>query len=163
MRKGGRAAAFFFADPLRAGHPTNPANKVLWVVGLPRHGMPLTISARRAGSRSPAVRITRPADSEPGEIYPSYVDLPRAGCWRLVLAWGGHRAAIDVQVAPAPAASVPRPAAAAARKVGRKPPVVYVVRHGTTRAVRIGTGSVVAPADRAVPPAGGSCGVPKDI
>jgi len=21
-----------FADPLRAGHPTNPSNKVLWVV-----------------------------------------------------------------------------------------------------------------------------------
>jgi hypothetical protein len=217
---GGRAAAFFFADPLRAGHPTDPANKVLWVVRLPRHGMPLTISARRAGSRSPAVRITRSADSSPGEIYPSYVDLPQTGCWRLALAWDGHRAAIDVQVAPARTASVPPPAGAAPRRAhvqtrsavpgglhgvplvgrtglrllvaadppfvlnvdsgrvtpvtgvnirrypvltvqavgrdavvwadgrsGRNPPVVYVVRHGTTRAIRIGTGSVAAPAD----------------
>jgi hypothetical protein len=26
------AGAFFFANPLRAGHPTNPSNKVLWIV-----------------------------------------------------------------------------------------------------------------------------------
>jgi hypothetical protein len=207
---GGRAAAFFFADPLRAGHPTDPANKVLWVVRQPRDGMPLTISARREGSRSPAVRISRPADSGPGEIYPSYVDLPQAGCWRLALAWGSHRAAIDVQVA-APAAArkartsartaVPRPLhgvplagrtglrllvaadppfvldvdsgrstpvtgvnirgapVLSVQAVGRdavlwadgrsghEPPVIYLVRHGMTRAIRIGTGSGVAPAD----------------
>ncbi len=214
---GGLAAAFFFADPLRAGHPTDPTNKVLWVVRRPRDGMPLTISARRAGGRSPTVRITRPADSGPGEIYPSYVDLPQAGCWRLTLAWGSHRAAINVDVAPtrtppaataAPSArartraAVPRPlhgiplagrtglrllVAAdppfvlnvdsgrvtpvtgvntrgepvltvqpvgrdavvwADGRSGRKPPVIYVVRHGSTRAIRIGTGSELAPADR---------------
>jgi hypothetical protein len=213
---GSRAAAFFFAKSLRAGHPTDPANKVLWVVGQPRQGMPLTISARRIGDRSPTVRISEPADSGPGEIYPSYVDLPRAGCWRLALAWAGHRAAINVHVAPArvapvavapqaaqaPAgAAVPRPlhgtpltgrtglrllVAAdppfvlnvdsgratpvtgvntrgdpvltvqpvgrdtvvwADGRAGRTPPIIYVVRHGSARAIRIGTGSVVAPAD----------------
>ncbi len=216
LATGGRAAAFFFADPLRAGHPANPANKVLWVVREPRDGMPLTIAARRAGSRSPTVRITRPADSGPGEIYPSYVDVPQAGCWRLALAWNGHRAAVDVHVAPARAAlatvapQAARPPARAAApgplhgtpltgrtglrllvaadppfvlnvdsgratavtgvnirggpvltvqpvgrdavvwadgRSGRKPPVIYLVRHGSTRAIRIGTGSVVAPAD----------------
>jgi hypothetical protein len=219
LATGDRAAAFF-ADPLRAGHPTDPANKVLWVVRQPRQGMPLTVSARRVGTRSSALRISRPADSGPGEIYPSYVDLPQAGCWRLALAWGSHRAAIDVQVAPARAASVRGSGAAAARRPpgrpraavprplhgipltgrtglrllvagdppfvlnvdsgrstpvtgvnirddpvltaeavgrdavlwadgrsGRKPPVIYLVRHGTTRAIRIGTGSAVAPAD----------------
>jgi hypothetical protein len=213
---GGQAAAFFFAESLRAGHPTDPANKVLWVVRSPRDGMPLTISARRAGSRSPPVRISEPADSGPGEIYPSYVDLPQPGCWRLALAWGSHRAAINVHVAPTrspSAATVARRARARARaavprplhgiplaghtglrllvaadppfvlnvdsgqvtpvtgvnirgepvltvqpvgrdavlwadgRAGRNPPVVYVVRHGSTRAIRIGTGSAVAPAD----------------
>jgi hypothetical protein len=46
------------------------------------------------------VRIQRPPDSSPGEIYPSAVDLPKPACWRLSLAWGSHRARIDVNVAP---------------------------------------------------------------
>lgn len=93
---GDSAAAFFFARPLRAGHPTNPFNKVLWVVRAARNGKPLRIVARRGGQ---TVRITRRADAGPGEIYPSYVDLPSPGCWRLSLAWGRHRARIDVAVA----------------------------------------------------------------
>lgn len=92
------AAAFFFTPALRAGHPTDPANKVLWVVRFPRDGHPLVITARLGADPATTVRITRPADSSPGEIYPSYVDLPRPGCWRLALAWGSHRAHIDVQV-----------------------------------------------------------------
>jgi hypothetical protein len=101
------AAAFFFADPLRAGHPTNPSNKVLWVVRFPRDGKPLDIIARRPAGSSRVVRIHRPADSGPGEIYPSYVDLPESGCWQLTLAWGVHRASIDVEIQGA--ASVPQP------------------------------------------------------
>jgi hypothetical protein len=94
------AAAFWFAPRLRAGHPENPTNKVLWIVRFPRNGHPLEITARLAGNPAQTVRISRPADSEPGEIYPSYVDLPTPGCWRLQLAWGSHRASIDVQVHP---------------------------------------------------------------
>jgi hypothetical protein len=92
------AGAFFFADPLRAGHPTNPANKVLWIVRFPRDGHALTITARLSTDPSNVVRISRPADSSPGEIYPSYVDVPKPGCWRLLLAWGPHRARINIQV-----------------------------------------------------------------
>jgi hypothetical protein len=95
----GSAAAFYFARPLRAGHPRDQANKVLWVMKLPRDGHPLEITARFGGNPSLVMRIARPADSGPGEIYPSYVDLPRAGCWRLALAWGGHRATLGVSVA----------------------------------------------------------------
>jgi hypothetical protein len=47
------------------------------------------------------VRIVRMADSSPGEIYPSYVDLPAPGCWRLSLRWGAHAAQLDVEVHPA--------------------------------------------------------------
>src|SRR3954465_15701814 len=54
----GKAAAGFFGR-LRAGHPTNPANKVLWIVRAPRDGRPLRIVARQG---SATVRITRPAD-----------------------------------------------------------------------------------------------------
>jgi hypothetical protein len=92
---GDAAAAIFFA-PLRAGHPEDPANKVLWVVRAPRDGKPLHIVPRQGET---TVRIARPADSGPGEIYPSYVDLPKPGCWRLDLAWGPHRARIAVAVA----------------------------------------------------------------
>jgi hypothetical protein len=94
------AAAFFFAPRLRAGRPQNPYNKVLWVVRFPRNGNSLEITARLAGDSTKVVRTSFPADSEPGEIYPSEVDLPRAGCWRLQLEWGSHRATIDVQVHP---------------------------------------------------------------
>jgi hypothetical protein len=99
LASGDTAGAFFFADPLRAGHPKNPSNKVLWIVAAPRNGHPLRIVARRPDS-SQTVRMQLPADSGPGEIYPSGVDLPSAGCWKLSLAWGAHRASIDVEVAP---------------------------------------------------------------
>lgn len=80
--------------------PDNPSNKILWIVRFPRDGHSLEITSRLAGDPSQVVRISRPADSSPGEIYPSAVDLPRPGCWRLQLAWGSHRASIDVQVHP---------------------------------------------------------------
>ena len=37
------AAGFLFAYPLRAGSVSNPNNKILWVVGLPRDGNPLRV------------------------------------------------------------------------------------------------------------------------
>jgi hypothetical protein len=98
LATGDKAAAFFFVY-LRAGHPSNPANKILWVVGLPRQGKPLKIVARFSRRRVPIVRSTWPANSGPGEIYPSTIDLPKPGCWHLALAWAGHHASIDVNVA----------------------------------------------------------------
>jgi hypothetical protein len=92
------AGAFFFLKALRAGHPSNPANKVLWIVRFPRNGNPLTITARLGTDPSEVVHTSWPANSSPGEIYPSIIDLPKAGCWRLSLAWGPHRARIDIEV-----------------------------------------------------------------
>jgi hypothetical protein len=101
LASGRAAAAFFFAPSLRAGHPTNPANKVLWVVRYPRDGSPLQVVARHADDRHPqTVRLSFPDNSWPGQIYPSYVDLPTPGCWALTLRWSTHTAAIDVQVLP---------------------------------------------------------------
>lgn len=100
LASGDAAAAFFFAPKLRAGDPSNPANKILWVVRFPRNGNPLDITARLGRDPAKVVRISRPADSSPGEIYPSYIDLPTPGCWHLGLAWGSHRANVDVRVVP---------------------------------------------------------------
>ncbi len=98
LAAGDAAAAFYFAPSLRAGHPTNPANKVLWVVRFPRNGHPLAITARAGRDSSLLVSSSWPADSYPGEIYPSYVDLPKPGCWHLELVWGSHRTSLDVEV-----------------------------------------------------------------
>ena len=100
LSSGQLAAAIFFANPLHAGHPTNPANKVLWIVRLPRNHKPLNIVARFGADPAEIVRISRPADSSPGEIYPSYVDLPRPGCWKLTLTWDTHTTHIDIHVQP---------------------------------------------------------------
>jgi hypothetical protein len=98
LASNGAVGAFYFAKVLRAGHPTNPSNKVLWIVRFPRDGNPLTVTARLSTDPSEVVHSSWPADSEPGEIYPSDVDLPKPGCWRLSLAWGSHRATIDLEV-----------------------------------------------------------------
>jgi hypothetical protein len=100
LTSGETAAAFFWAR-LRAGHPDNPANKVLWIVRAPRDGHPLVIEASPSAWPGGKVVLEEEADSGPGEIYPSYVDLPTPGCWRLGLRWGVHRASIDVTVHPA--------------------------------------------------------------
>lgn len=94
------AAAFFFAPTLRAGAPTNPTNKVLWVMRYPRGNQPLTIFGRYGSDHKLTARSSWAADASPGEIYPSYVNLPRAGCWELTLSWNSHRAQIDVEVHP---------------------------------------------------------------
>jgi hypothetical protein len=94
----GDVAGFFEIFDLRAGNPVEHSNKVLWIVRFPRDHHPLTIVARSGADRGVAVRSSWPADSSPGEIYPSAVNLPRAGCWTLALAWGSHRATIDVSV-----------------------------------------------------------------
>ena len=87
------AAAFIFGYPLRAGHPTNPANKILWILRLPGSG--LVIHATPVQAMTPIVTVTLPASSGP-QIYPSYVDVPRAGCWHLELRWGGHSDSLNL-------------------------------------------------------------------
>ena len=89
-------AGFLFSDPLRAGHPENPSNKVLWVVRMPRDGSLLTIDGHPLGATSPTVHETRPADSGPGEIYPDGVDVPSAGCWQFDLRWAHSQAQVEL-------------------------------------------------------------------
>ena len=99
LASGDSAAAFLWVR-LRAGNPSNPANKVLWVTRYPRNHSPLRISARWSRDPSIATHSLWPADSSPGQIYPSYINLPKAGCWHLTLRWNGHVASINLDVAP---------------------------------------------------------------
>lgn len=85
-----------FGYPPRAGKPENPLTKVLWIMRRPRNGSPLTIRASPLPGGGPTVPGTWPADSGSGEIYPSYVNVPRPGCWRITLRWAGHTDAIDL-------------------------------------------------------------------
>jgi hypothetical protein len=90
------AAGFIFGYPLRAGHPESPSNKILWVVGLARNGSALEITGYPVGATTPTVDVVQPANSGPGEIYPSIVDVPQPGCWHFDLAWAGHNAAVEL-------------------------------------------------------------------
>ena len=89
-------AGFLFADPLRADSPESPANKVLWVVRMPRNGSPLVIDGHPLGAATPRVHQSQPANSSPGEIYPSIVDAPTAGCWQFDLQWATSRAQVEL-------------------------------------------------------------------
>jgi hypothetical protein len=44
----------------------------------------------------PVVSSTWPADSSPGEIYPSEIEVPAPGCWQFTLSWNGHTDTIDL-------------------------------------------------------------------
>lgn len=91
------AAAFLFGHPLRAGHPKSSANKILWVVRGDRKGMPLGIDGHPRRSPAPTVHLSQPANAGPGGIYPSIVDVPKAGCWQFTLQWASGRAEIDLE------------------------------------------------------------------
>jgi hypothetical protein len=90
------AAGVLFVQPLKSGHPTNPSNKILWVVNLPRNGSALAITGHPVAAATPIVAQTQPADSGPGEIYPSIIDVPHSGCWQFDLAWAGHKASVEL-------------------------------------------------------------------
>jgi hypothetical protein len=71
--------------------------EILWVVARPRGGSALTISAHPIGKVAPLVTTIQPANSSPGEIYPSIVDVPEPGCWHLDLAWAGQQASVELE------------------------------------------------------------------
>jgi hypothetical protein len=50
LADGGRFAGFLFSRTLRAGHATQPHNKILWIIGGPRGSRTLQVTARRVGS-----------------------------------------------------------------------------------------------------------------
>ena len=92
----GNAVAFLFAHPLRAGEPENPANKILWVVKEPRGVSDLVITAHPLEAGAPTVHHSEVADSGPGEIYPSIVNVPEPGCWAFTLEWNGNKDTIEL-------------------------------------------------------------------
>jgi hypothetical protein len=93
----GNAAAFLFGYPLTAPSRADMTNKILWVVRTPNGGQPLTITARHVSASQPVVRVQLPADSGPGEIYPSIIDVPTPGCWQFTLQWPHASATVDLQ------------------------------------------------------------------
>jgi hypothetical protein len=89
------AAGFVFGYPLTAGR-TEPSNKILWVVGKPWNGSPLIVGGHPVGAQSPSDGWRFEADSGPGDIYPSIVNVPQAGCWQFDLGWAGNHAMVDL-------------------------------------------------------------------
>ncbi|MDG4858992.1 hypothetical protein P8605_12640 [Streptomyces sp. T-3] len=94
------AMGYVWAKPLRAGGGADSGNKILWFVRHPRMGDPLTVRAHPRDAERPVVTSTESADSGPGEIYPSGIDVPHPGCWTLELSWGVHRDEVDLEFAP---------------------------------------------------------------
>ncbi len=92
--------AVLFSHPLRAGVPRRRGNKILWIVRDPRQGKPLRIHAEPLAGSAHAVSSLWPADSSPGEIYPSLDDVPAAGCWIFTLRWNGHSDTIALPYTP---------------------------------------------------------------
>ena len=94
------AVAILVAQPVRAGHPTNPANKVVFGVRSPRLGTTLRIQAQ--ATTGEIVHLEVPADVMDSEVYITYLDLPAPGCWKLDLSWGAPRATAIFYVDVAP-------------------------------------------------------------
>jgi hypothetical protein len=93
----GNLFAGLFANPLRAGTDvTNPSNKILWIAREPRNGQPMKLTLRRTDGTGQVVTQEEPANSSPGEIYPSIVDVPSAGCWTVTAEWSGNRATLEL-------------------------------------------------------------------
>ena len=61
-------------------------------------GRPLT--GRPPAGQAPPVTLDWAADSFPGEIYPSTVDVPVPGCWQFTAEWNGHTATVDLRYVP---------------------------------------------------------------
>jgi hypothetical protein len=91
----GGVAGFLFGYPLMARNPVPYSDKILWVVSSSRDG-PFHITGHPLGAARPVVSSTWPADSSPGEIYPSEVVVPTPGCWQFTLTWHGHSDAVDL-------------------------------------------------------------------
>jgi hypothetical protein len=75
----GNIAAILFV-PLSSPEAKDHANKVLWVSRADPGFHPLLIDATLAGTSTVVHRSL-------SGVGPSYVDLPKAGCWHLQLSW----------------------------------------------------------------------------
>ena len=88
-----------FGYPLTAPPPsTGRANKILWTANPAAGPDPdgtasndLQIEARLAGTDEVVRREV------PGGPGPSIIDLPRPGCWQLMLTWANHTDTLDLR------------------------------------------------------------------
>jgi hypothetical protein len=97
----GNLVGALFGMPLHVRPvPDGHSNKILWIVRLPRNGESLLLTGHLLGGHAPDVHATEPADSSPGEIYPSIVDVPVAGCWHFTAVWSGHTSTVDLYYTP---------------------------------------------------------------
>lgn len=78
---------------------TGVSNKILWTSRVPRNGATLVIHGTRRSDRLSAT-TSQPADTVPGEIYPSIVDLPGTGCWQVDLAWSPNKGRLYLYYGP---------------------------------------------------------------
>ena len=98
----GAAIGVLFVDPLIAGQRDDGrANKILWIVREPRNGSDLVIEGTTVEGNATIGDVRLAADSSPGEIYPSSIDVPEAGCWTLDLRWDSNSATVVVPYAAA--------------------------------------------------------------
>jgi hypothetical protein len=92
--RSGAMLAIIFASPLSSPEGPAAANKILWVTDTPAGpGEPLVITGRLEGGSAVS---TTSVDGGPG---PSYVDVPKPGCWVFQLSWGSHRDVIALPYA----------------------------------------------------------------
>ena len=91
-----RIAGLIFGNPLVSPPARMRSNKILWVSRA--HVKPtgdLVIRAQRMrGQRRIGAAVRRRVAGGPG---PSIIDLTAPGCWRLSLAWSGHRDHLDLR------------------------------------------------------------------
>jgi hypothetical protein len=89
-------AAIVFGYPLQVPPAATRNNKILWVArDRADHATPLRIRAQRMrGERKVGLPVSRVVKAGPG---PSIINLPVAGCWRFVLAWGGKHDRLDLK------------------------------------------------------------------
>lgn len=93
----GQLAALIFGDPLRSPPGRTRANKILWVAREPLSpgGGDLRLRAQRMrGTHDVGRAVTRTVTGGPG---PSIIDLPAAGCWRVVARWPGQHDQLDLR------------------------------------------------------------------
>lgn len=88
-------------DLVVASGPQDPGTKILWVNTIAPRGR-LAIAAHPSGAATPTITFDIPPASAPDGNYPSLIDLPTPGCWRLELTLGAAHGTIDLLVAPAP-------------------------------------------------------------
>ena len=81
---------YLWARPLYAPESPSHSNKVLWYVRYPRGGAPLHVTGHLQTDPRQRMSAAFPADSSPGEIYPSDMTVPKPGCWSFTLRWNSH-------------------------------------------------------------------------